>query len=394
MFYNRKKHLWRYKMNEHWIAGWGCAITHPTRRCAEWIKDTTVRMQMQMTVPGSCLKFQFSNLFGEYEAVIARASVSVAKAPKEHAIDIDRCVPVTFDGGKAEGHMAPGGFLTSDPVEFDLHAGEILVLNLYFDDFTQLTSCHRGSETFMEKWCCYGDQTFAEELPFGMEASADVFPFIHTIEVLAPENCYSIVAFGDSITSQTWPDRLKRRVMEMGREDVAIIRKGIGGSRVLHEYSARSLNHFGPKGLDRFEREVLLPGVKKVFILHGINDIIHPNGRKYRPMTEMPTAEELIEGLQYYVDTAHAHGIAVFLSPILPFEGYSCYDEDREAIREKVNYWIYREAPVEGVLPFEVAVLDLDNPIALRKECDSGDHLHPSGDGAQSMAESIPEEFI
>ncbi len=382
-------------MNEHWIAGWGCAITHPVRRCAEWTKDTTVRMQMQMTVPGSCLKFQFSNLFGKEAAVITRASVSVAKQAKEHAIDPDRCVPITFDGGNESGRMAPGAFITSDPVEFDLHAGEILVLNLYFGDFTQLTTCHRGGETFMEKWCCDGDQTMAEELPFGLEASADIFPFIHTVEVLAPENCYSIVAFGDSITSQSWPDRLKRRVIELGREDVAIIRKGIGGSRVLREYSMRSLNHFGPKGLDRFEREVLLAGVKKVFILHGINDIIHPNPKKvYRPITDLPTAEELIEGLQYYIDTAHAHGIAVFLSPILPFEGYGSYDEEREAIREKVNYWIYREAPVEGVLPFEMAVLDPENPLALLPECDSGDHLHPSNDGAQAMAESIPEEFI
>ena len=383
-------------MNEHWIAGWGCPITHPVRRCAEWMKDTTVRLQMQMTVPGSCLKFQFSNIFGEEDAIIAKASVSVAIKEKEHKMDTERCVPITFDGGKEQGAIPAKGFLTSDPVEFDLEAGEILTLNLYFDDFTKLTTCHRGGEAFLNRWCCDGDQTQAAELPFGVEGGAEVTPFIHTIEVLAPENAYAIVAFGDSITSQTWPDRLKKRLMDLGRKDVSIIRKGIGGSRVLREYQARSLNHYGPKGLDRFEREVLLPGVKKVFILHGINDMIHPteNTNPYRPKSDLPTAEELIEGLQFYIDTAHAHDIAVFLSPILPFEGYSSYNEEREAIREKVNYWIYREAPVEGVLPFELAVLDPDNPMALRPDCDSGDHLHPSGNGAQVMAESIPEEFI
>lgn len=383
-------------MSEHWIAGWGCPITHPVRRCAEWMKDTTVRLQMQMTVPGSCLKFQFSNIFGKEEAVIARASVSVAKEAKKHAMDTERCVPVTFDGGNASGAIPAGGFLASDPIEFELGAGEILTLNLYFDDFTKLTSCHRGGEAFLGRWCCDGDQTEAEELPYGVESSAEVTPFIHTIEVLADENAYAVVAFGDSITSQTWPDRLKKRLMDLGREDVAVIRKGIGGSRVLREYTACDLYHYGPKGLDRFEREVLLPGVKKVFILHGINDIIHPteNTNPYRPKSDLPTAEELIEGLQFYIDTAHAHDIAVFLSPILPFEGYGAYNEEREAIREKVNYWIYREAPVEGVLPFELAVLDPDNPMALRPDCDSGDHLHPSGTGAQSMADSIPEEFI
>ena len=59
-------------MNEHWIAGWGCPITHPVRDCAEWIKDTTIRLQMQMTVPGSCLKFQFSNIFGKEDVVISK----------------------------------------------------------------------------------------------------------------------------------------------------------------------------------------------------------------------------------------------------------------------------------------------------------------------------------
>lgn len=383
-------------MNEHWIAGWGCPITHPVRDCAEWIKDTTIRLQMQMTVPGSCLKFQFSNIFGKEDAVISKASVSVATEPRKTDIDLTRLVPVTFDGGKAQGVIPAGGFLSSDPIEFDLAAGEILSLNLYFDDFTKLTTCHRGSEAFLKRWCCDGDQTEASTLPLELASSADVTPFIHTIEVLAAENAYSIVAFGDSITSQTWPDRLKKRLLDMGREDVAIVRKGIGGSRVLREYSSCEYYHYGPKGLDRFEREVLLQGVKKVFILHGANDLIHPSDNNpLRPMNQLPTAEELIEGLQFYIDTAHAHDIKVFLSPILPFEGYvKSYYEEREAVREKVNYWIYREAPVEGVLPFELAVLDPENPMALRKECDSGDHLHPSGDGAQIMAESIPEEFI
>ena len=346
-----------------------------------------------MTVPGSALKFHFSNLFGKEDAILTKASVGIANGPK---MDPHRWVPLTF-GGQQRVTLAAGAGAVSDVCDLEFEAGECLCLNLYFGEFTQLITGHSGGDAFHGRWVCNGDQTEATELPATEYIEGDVFPFIHTVEALVPENCYSIVTFGDSITAQTWPDRLKRRIEEeLGRKDVAIVRKAIGGSRVLREYPCDLYRQYGPRGLDRFEREVCLPGVKKVFILHGINDIIHPSneGKPFRPLSDQPTAEELIEGLTFYINKAHEYGIAVFLAPILPFEGWRTYNEEKEAIRQKVNYWIYREAPVEGVLPFELALLDPENPLALHKEYDSGDHLHPSGDGAQAMADSIPEEFI
>ncbi len=380
-------------MNDHWIAAWGCASTHPSRMCGEWIHDTTVRMQMQMTVPGKGLKLHLSNFYDKQTAVIQRISVSVATEGNE--MDDQRCKMVTF-GGSLQCQIPYENTVISDPVDFSLRAGEVLVVNLYFKDFTRLSTGCRGEELFLKRWCCDGDQTQAAALPYGTEAAADMCPFLHTIEVLAPETAYSVVAFGDSITAQTWPDRLKRRVMEMGREDVAVVRKGIGGSRILREYNVRMYDPYGKKGLDRFAREVLLPGVKKVFILHGINDIIHPteNVDRYRPKSELPTAREMIEGLQYYIDTAHAHGIQVYLSPILPFRGHGAFCPEREAIRAEVNRWIRHEAPVEGVLSFADAVADPQSPLAMAPAYDCGDHLHPSDAGAQAMADSIPETYI
>lgn len=380
--------------HQYWIAAWGCAVSQNSRRNAEWAKDTTVRMQMLMTVSGSALRFHFSNLFGSEPAVITRASVSVAG--EGSAMIPERCVPISFNGDE-RGVMSAGGSLVSDEIPFSFQAGEVLAVSLYFRDFTQMLTGISSGDSFQERWCSSGDQTQAPCLPFNETAAADFSPFINTIEALCPEECYAIVAFGDSITAQSWPDRLKRRLFEeLGRRDVAIVRKAISGNRVLREYACAFHRNNGPRGLDRFKREVLLPGVKKVLILHGINDIIHPGDQTnpYAPISELPTAEELIEGLKFYIDTAHSAGIAVFLSPILPFAGWRTYDQQREAIREKVNHWIYREAPIEGVLPFELALLDPENPLALQPQFDCGDHLHPSADGAQAMADSIPAEFI
>ena len=380
-------------MNERWIAAWGCAISRPARHAAEWMKDTTVRMELKTTVPAAAVRFDFSNLYGTEDAVITKATVGIAEGDK---MDPHRWVPLTF-GGAQSGTIPAGGSLQSDAADLEAEAGECFCLNLYFEDFTKISTALSSKDAFHGRWISGGDQTEEPELPLIDKCECDLYPFLNTVEVLAPEHCYSVVAFGDSITAQTWPDRLKRRVEEeLGRKDVAIVRKGIGGSRVLREYPCSHLRNYGPKGLDRFEREVCLPGVKKVFILHGINDIIHPTreGIPFRPITDLPTAEELIEGLTFYINKAHEHGIAVFLSPILPFEGWRTYCEEKDQIRQKVNYWIYREAPVEGVLPFELALLDPENPYALQKEFDSGDHLHPSAAGAQAMADSIPEEFI
>lgn len=382
-------------MNQHWIAAWGCPIAHINRESAQWMKDTTVRFNILMTVPGSSVKLHFSNLFNPESSTIARASIGVCL--EESSFDLNRFATVTFNGGEESGTMEAGGGITSDPIELDFEAGETLTVSLYFKDFTRLLTGHRNTGSkFIQRWSANGDCTHTPDLPLCEYNDAVAYPFIHTIESYSPENCYSIVAYGDSITAQSWPDRLSRRLLAMGRKDVAIIRKAISGSRVLREYPCDLYRHYGPRGEERFEREVLFPGVKKVFILHGINDIIHPqeNGSIFRPITDLPTAEELIEGLEYYIETAHKNGIRVFMSPILPFEGWRTYNEEKEQIREAVNYWIYRAAPIEGVLPFETAILNPENPIAMDPAFDSGDHLHPSDNGAQAMADSIPEEFI
>ena len=378
-------------MSNHWIAAWGCPIAKAGKTGAEWMKDTTIRFNILMTVPGKALKFHFSNLFNKEESIITAASVSANT--EGSSFDPYRLVPITF-GGEKSGKMEAGGALCSDEIDFSFKAGETLTISLYFAEFTHQLTGHQNSGEFIKRWAASGDCTMEAELPENEYNESPVYPFIHTIEALSPKDCYSIVAFGDSITAQTWPDRLSRRLLELGKTNIAIIRKAIGGSRVLREYPCDLYRTYGPKGLDRFAREVLLPGVKKVFILHGINDIIHPNGGPFRPLSDQPSSEDLIEGLDFYIHTAHQAGIKVFLSPILPFEGWRTYNEEKEKIREGVNYWIYRQAPIEGVLPFELAVLDPDNPLRLHQFFDSGDHLHPSGKGAQAMAESIPEELL
>ncbi len=378
-------------MSKHWIAAWGCPIAKPTRYVAEWIKDTTVRMNLYMTVSGSALRLHFSNLFGKQQATITRASVAICQ--QESDVEADSIRTVTFDGRETVTMEAAGG-VCSDEIPLEFKAGQTITVSLYFGEFVQMTTAHSNTGVFIEKWIAEGDCTHMAQLPVNDNMSADAYPFIHTVDALCDENCYSIVAFGDSITAQTWPDRFARRLTELGIEHVAVVRKAISGSRVLREFPCTMYSSYGPKGLDRFEREVIQAGVKKVFILHGINDIIHPDGSFFRPMSHQPTPEQLIAGLQYYIDVAHAHGIEVYMSPILPFKGWHTFCEEKNDIRLAVNDWIRNRANIEGIIPFDEAVQDPDDPQRMLDICSSEDHLHPRSVGAQRMAESIPVEWL
>lgn len=379
-------------MSNKWIAAWGCPISRPTYDMSQWMHDTTVRFNIFMTVSGSALRFHFSNLFGDTEATVTRATV--AHFTRDSSVDLSTVTDITFGGGES-GKMPPAGNITSDEIPFDFSAGDTVTVSLYFADFTKLsTAFQKGNDEFTQKWVAGGDLTHTADLPTNENAEARAYPFIHTVDALCDDSCYSIVAFGDSITAQSWPDRLARRIHSLGIKNVAVVRKAISGSRVLREYPCTQYYNYGPRGLDRFPREVLCAGVKKVFILHGINDIIHPNGTYFRPMSDQPTANELVDGLKFYIDTARENGIEVYMSPILPFKGWRTYNDEKNAIRLVVNDWIKNSADIDGVIPFDTAVQDKDDPLAMLAVYDSGDHLHPSGDGAQAMADSISEEII
>ncbi len=378
-------------MNQKWVAAWGCPISRPTRRMTEWMKDVTIRMNMFMTVSGSAVRVHFTNLFGSEDAVISHASVALCK--QDSTMDATTVKDITF-GGKQSVTMSAGEGVISDEISISFEAGQTLSVNLYFADMTRLSTGHSNSGAFIQKWVSRGDITHLGEMPYNETCEAESYPFIHTIDALCEEDCYAIVAFGDSITAQSWPDRLSHRLYDMGKKNVSVIRKAISGSRILQEYHCTSHIVYGPKGVDRFEREVVQAGVKKVCILHGVNDIIHPDGTLYRPWEHLPTAKDLIAGLQTYIDIAHKHGIEVYLSPILPFKGWRTYEDSREVIRREVNEWIYNEAKVEGILPFEKALQSEEDALCMKDEFDSGDHLHPSSRGAQAMADSLDEKFF
>ena len=386
-------------MSEHWISVWGSPVNRPPAAGpAQWIADCTLRFSFLLTVPGQGLRLRFSNAYGTAPACLDK--VTLGRCTDERHRDMTDLVPVTF-GGQQVGVIPAGGQLVSDPVDFAFAPGDYLGVNLYFGAPQPLTTAHAPScKEFGPLYTIAGDATCLGPLPEAHRWAGQLYPFITAVEGLCPPDCYSLVAFGDSITDQTWPDRFARRLLAMGEHRVAVVRRGISGSRVLREYdtdrvpSDYRIN--AQRGVDRFERDVLCPGAKKVIVLHGVNDLLHPmEGNRHCPPQELPTAEELIGGLQTYVDIAHRGGLQIYLSAILPMgAGEDRFERKKEAIRQEVNRWICTGAPHDGLVPFAQTLTDPARPTHMLPVYDKGDGVHPSPEGAQAMADCVPEEFF
>ena len=111
-------------------------------------------------------------------------------------------------------------------------------------------------------------------------------------------------------------------------------------------------------------------------------------------MEELPTAEELIDGYKYYIETAHKHGMKIYQGTMLPCPRCMNDGGAKEEIRCAANDWIRNSGAADGVIDFEAAMWQENDHKNMIPEYDSGDHLHPSLEGAQRMAESVPAEYL
>lgn len=242
-----------------------------------------------------------------------------------------------------------------------------------------------------------GDQTECEKFPIDISRNTHYFYFLSNVSLYTSAENRTVICYGDSITAQDWPDYLTLRCREEGYAHTAIIRRATSGSRILREYSCITYESYGLKGDRRFPHEVPTDGADCVLIQQGINDIIHPVGtdvNPFRPMSDLPTVEQLIEGMKYYISEARSYGYRVYVGTLLPIEGWRTYAPFREEMRNAFNDWIRSTDLIDGCVDFDRALCDPQNPSAFLPEYDSGDHLHPSAAGYKAMADAVLKEIL
>ena len=378
-----------------WVACWGNATSITDQKEAMYAKNLTLRYPIRMCFSGSRLRFHFSNLTGTEPVTLSEVYVAVAKSDKE--IDKTSQKQILFQG-KQSGTIAPGQEVVSDEVAFAVQAGMTISVSIYLEDYTQMNAGVLITGPLSKGFYTYGAYANQEVLPIELTRNTSWFYFLNTVDILTEEKNHALICYGDSITAQDWPDYLSLRAWEEGFHDISIIRRAVSGTRILRQYDCTTYAAYGLKGATRFPIEMQTAGADRVLIQHGINDIIHPVGTEvniFRPMSDMPTAEELIEGVrELYVKHARELGMKVWIGTLLPIYGWRTYAPFREEVKCKFNEWMRTSDEFDGCVDFDRALCDPSYPERFADGYDSGDHLHPSAAAYQRMAQEIPEELL
>lgn len=388
---------------EHWVATWAAAPiatnipAAPAKPVAAGapaaapakpgpaplrsFNNQTIRMVVNTSIPGRMVRVELSNHFGAQKLKIGAAHIALHDKGAAIVPGSDRML--TFSGNPAP-TIPAGASMVSDPVDLAVPALGDLVISLYIPGDSGPPTQHA---TGLHTTYISGTGNFAGDVTFTAERTTTSWYFLSGVHVLAPEDTALIVAFGDSITdgatsttdaNASWPSQLAKRLRAAGINNRAVVNLGISGNRVLGDGA-------GVSALARFERDVLSqPGVKYLIFLEGINDI----GLMARGGDPV-TAEAIIEIYKQMITRAHMRGIKVFGATLTPYEGAGYYSENGEAIRTAVNQWLRTNGTTDGLIDFDAATRDPQNPKRLRSDFTIRDYLHPNDAGYKAMADAI-----
>ena len=375
-------------MKEHtnWVSVWGNAVSVAENRPERYAKDITIRYPIHIPFSGSAVRLTFDNYCGTEPITLNKTTVFYG----------GRFYPVYFDGNR-EVTIPAGERAVSDALEVHLNEGELIQVSFYLKDFTLMRSVVYACGPLSEGMYANGDETENAKIDILTSRKTHLFYFLSNVSVLTEEANRAIVCYGDSITAQNWPDELALRCFTEGYGNTAIIRRATSGSRILRQYDCLTYESYGLSGENRFAHEVPTDGADTVIIQQGINDIIHPVGEDvnvFRPMSDLPTVEQLIEGLKTYIAKARSFGYKVYVGTLLPMGGWRTDAPFRQEMRHAYNEFIRTTDLIDGCIDFDKALRDPVNPDCFWPEYDSGDHLHPSPKGYKRMAMEIPAALL
>ena len=372
--------------NQRWVSVWGNAVSVAENRPERYARNITIRYPIHIPFSGTGVRLTFDNYCGTEPINLTRTTVFYG----------GKFYPVTFEGERRTTILA-GENAVSDPLEISINAGEVIQVSFYLASFTLMRSVVYAQGPLSEGLYANGDRTEDAHIDLETSRKTHLFYFLSNVSVLTEEENRAIVCYGDSITAQDWPDCLALRCFQEGYHKTAVIRRATSGSRILREYSCLTYESYGLSGEHRFAHEVPTDGADTVIIQQGINDIIHPVGEEknvFRPMSDLPTVEELIEGLKDYISQARGMGYKVYVGTLLPMGGWRTDAPFRQEMRHAYNEFIRTTDLIDGCIDFDAALRDPENPNHFLPEYDSGDHLHPSRKGYERMAAEIPAALL
>jgi lysophospholipase L1-like esterase len=393
----------------HWVGAWatgqqpphvGLSLGPASGISEAGFDNQTVRLLVYPTFSGDHLRIRLGNTFGAQPLTVGAAAVGLQS--EGAALVPESTHAVTFAGRRTV-RIPIGAETYSDPVTMAIEPGQMLAVSVYVPAKTGPVSWHRTAwqTTYVS---APGDHTGDQDSDAYTASPATSWFWLDGVDVAAPGDAYAIVTLGDSITEGTnstvdanarWPDVLARRLSSQPGNRASVLNVGIGGNRIENDSPC-----FGTSALARVPRDVLAQdGVRYVILMEGTNDLgfsnyteaTVPSNRPlacYQPNADVPL-EQLIAGDEQLIEQVHLKGLTIIGATLTPFKGSVHFSPASEAKRQQLNDWIRTSEAFDGVIDFDAAVRDPDDPQGILPAFDSGDHLHPNDAGYEAMANVI-----
>jgi lysophospholipase L1-like esterase len=383
-----------------WVAVWGNAMSIAEHRPENYAKDITLKYPIYTPFDGDSIRLTFDNFCGTEDITIDKVTVSISNGGDKAVADTFVVASFATARGQYTDSqkrtsvnsvtIPAGQKVVTDDIAYEIKAGQTLLVSFYLQDFTQMRSAVLTTGKLSKAYFGIGDMTETAVPDIDLTKSTKWFYFLSDVDVHTTEDKHALICYGDSITAQDWPDELALIMRENGVSDMSVVRKAASGTRILREYSCITYESYGLKGANRVPREFDVAGADTIIIQQGINDIIHPVGtkiNKFRPMSDLPTIEEMGAGIDRYIEEAAKKGFDIYLGTLLPIYGWRTYEDFREDMKNDFNNCLKEKVDAEHLIDFHKAVEDPADSRRFADGYDSGDHLHPSVSAYHRMAE-------
>ncbi|RKE06131.1 lysophospholipase L1-like esterase [Catellatospora citrea] len=375
-----------------WVGTWGTALTAPslanTGSSLNGFTDQSIRQLVRISLGGEKVRLRITNAYGTGPLTIGHASVGLPTTPGSPTLQPGSIREITFNGSESA-TVYKGAELLTDPIDLPVSTLQELAVTLYLPTPTGATSWHWTAR--QTSYIYAGDKADTAD-GTGQTAAYNHFYYLAGIEVLTKTGLGTVVVLGDSISDGSgatlnantrWPDYLAGRVTGTwpALGDPGVLNVSLAGNQVTRDGLAINTPALGDSALARLDDDVFSqPGVRTVIVELGINDV-HLSG--------FP-AEQIIGGLRQLAIQAKDRGVRVVVATLGPFEGYSSWTPEKEAVRQAVNTWLRGDNEFDALVDFDKVLRDPAAPSKVLPAYDSGDHIHPNDTGAQALAAAVP----
>lgn len=372
--------------------------------CDFGLSNLTFRTRIRPSISGEDVRITLSNVFGTGPLTINTVSVAKGYERLPQAIKTWTRKNVTFNGSSSV-TIPAGETVTSDPIGISVDALEYLTISMFMKKTeTMKTYGLIGGDTYIMSGN-FAKSATTVGVPMKMEADFgeySVIPALTGVEVYAP-GASSAVVIGDSTLANDIPLMLAEKLQNAGITDVGILQQAIKGNRLLDDGAGFLGMAYGEAMTDRFERDALdQPGVEKIFLKVGVNDVIHPNCESLKGEAKPVTTEEMIAGYEQLILQAHERGIEVYLFTRTAWKGYTRnilgsddieWSQEIDQMRQDINAWIRSDSnPADGYIDLDFMCTD-ESAIELKSEYTT-DGAHFTELGQQTVVDAVPLEYF